>query len=86
MIGSVMHQFICIYNCLFLTYHIVEKQKKILSKITQKDSQFINLSVTEKDTLFINVINRTLQPLSQFIQSLEWHLHVEEVSCTANKW
>lgn len=65
--------------------YIVEKQKKILSKITEKDTQFINLSVTEKDTLFINVITRTLQPLSQFIQSSEWHLQVEEVSCTANK-
>ena len=53
--------------------YIVEKQKKIL------------MSVTEKDTLFINVITRTLQPLSQFIQSSEWHLQVEEVSCTANK-
>lgn len=65
--------------------YIVEKQKKILSKITEKDTQFINLSVTEKDTLFINVITRTLQPLSQFIQSSEWHPQVEEVSCTANK-
>lgn len=65
--------------------YIVEKQKKILSKITEKDTQFINLSVTEKDTLFINVITRTLQPHSQFIQSSEWHLQVEEVSCTANK-